>query len=157
MSGIGSEVLGLKHESNWTIVVKFLHCFPDIAADLNCSVETVFDEFDRRGLTKAAITLGKQHRSLNSQLGRLFRKLQSESIKVAAESEGKEIAAVQMCNRQRGLQPRLVQKLLQVGKLELARQWILDWCLGVEPTKAHLHKAKQRAKKFFQLLCKRGP
>lgn len=153
MAGIGSEVLGLKHESNWTIVVKFLHYFPDIAEDLNCSVETVFDEFDRRGLTKAAITLGKQHKSLNSQLGRLFRKMQSESIKVAAESEGKEIAAVQMCNRQHWLQPRLVQKLLQVGKLELARQWILDWHLGLEPTKANLHKAKRRAKKFFQWLC----
>ena len=148
---MGTEIFSLEQESNVTLITSFLTCFPEIAEDLQCGPEMVFDNFCRKGWTGAAISLGKQF-NFSSKVRELQHKRQLERIEAAAESEGKEIPAIQICHKKTSLRPLLIGSLLKVGKVELANSWLFIWRLKLAPSKEHLRLGTERARKFLQLL-----
>lgn len=152
VAAMGTEILSLEHESNVTLITSFLSCFPEIAEDLQCGPDMVFDNFCRKGWTGAAISLGKQFNISSSKVLELQHKRRLQRIEAAAESEGKEIAAIQMCWKKTSLRPRLITSFLNVGKVELAKFWLFTWRLKLAPSRKHLRLGTERARKFFQLL-----
>ena len=86
VAAMGTEILSLEHESNVTLITHFLSCFPEIAEDLHCGAEMVFDNFCRNGWTGAAISLGKQF-NMSSKVRELQDKRRLEKIQAAVESE----------------------------------------------------------------------
>lgn len=112
----------------------------------------VFDEFCQRGWTKPAIALAQRMGGFEKQLRQLKKDRLSQAIETAANLEGKEILAITLCWRKRQMQPVLVYKLLEKGKLELAQELIFTWGLKVQPKRYHFRAAKERSKKFFKLL-----
>ena len=144
---IGTEILQSVENSNCTLAVPFVCCFPEI-----CNVSLVFDEFCQRGWTKPAIALAERMGGFEKQLRQLKKDRLSQAIETAANLEGKEILAITLCWRKRQMQPVLVYKLLEKGKLELAQELIFIWRLKVQPKRYHFRAAKERSKKFFKLL-----
>ena len=151
VAAMGTEILSLEHEANVTMIKSFLTCFPEIAEDLGCGAQQVLDKFEDKGWYKAALSVGKEF-NLSIKMEDLKRKMNLQSIEVAAKTEGKEIPAVQMCWRTPRLRARLVRTLLKVGKLALARELIFAYNLKLTPTSVDVRRGKERAQKFFQLL-----
>jgi len=142
---IGTEILQSVENSNCTLAVPFVCCFPEI-----CNVSLVFDEFCQRGWTRPAIALAQRMGGFEKQLRQLKKDRLSQAIETAANLEGKEFEAIAQVWRKYQMRPVLVYKLLEKGKLELAQELIFTWGLKVQPKRHHFRAAAERSKKFFK-------